>query len=306
MDRQLLSVKKVVKQFGKVRAVDGLSFQLRRGEIFAVLGPNGAGKTTLLRMLMGIIRPDQGAIEFSISGGKANAPNPAELGYLPEDRGLYKDVPIVNMLVYFGMLRGMARHMAAAAAEEWLERLTLKGCARETINMLSKGNQQKVQFVASILHHPSFVVLDEPFSGLDPLNQELFLEIIGELRKSSMTILLSAHQMQLVERIADRVLLINHGREVLCGGLEEVRGAARTADKVILKVAGEPDLTVFAEHPAVECARLNAEREVTLFLRDGVPLSDLLIVAGSELDIISLHSEKASLHEVYVQAMGLN
>jgi ABC-2 type transport system ATP-binding protein len=195
---------------------------------------------------------------------------------------------------------------AAAAAAEWLERLNLKDRARATLNMLSKGNQQKVQFVSAILHRPAVAILDEPFSGLDPLNQELFLRIIDELRAGSMTILLSAHQMQLVERIADRMLLMNCGREVLYGDLEGVRGVAHAGDKVILKLAGEPNLAVFSTHPAVKSAQRNGQREVTLFLRKGAPLSDLLVAAGSELDIVSLRSEKASLHEVYLQAMELN
>ena len=219
MTAPLVTVRDVEKRFATVTAVDGISFDVRTGEIFALLGPNGAGKTTLLRMLLGLIHPDHGDIAFA---GARRLPS-SDIGYLPEDRGLYPDVAVLRTLVYFGRLRGMDRADATRSAERWLERLGLHDRRDELLKSLSKGNQQKVQFISAVLHAPRLAVLDEPFSGLDPLNQDLFLTLFREMRDAGTTILLSAHQMQLVERIADRLVVMNRGRAVLQGTLDEVR-----------------------------------------------------------------------------------
>jgi ABC-2 type transport system ATP-binding protein len=215
----LLSVRHVVKRFVSTTAVNDVSFDLHSGEVFALLGPNGAGKTTLLRMLLGLMYPDAGEIRFADG---VPLP-PSQIGYLPEDRGLYQDVPVLRTLIYFGRLRGMTRTDAQQSAERWLERLDLHDRRGELLKALSKGNQQKVQFISAVLHAPRLAVLDEPFSGLDPLNQDLFLTLFRELRAAGTTILLSAHQMQLVERSADRLLVMNRGRVVLAGTLDELR-----------------------------------------------------------------------------------
>jgi len=304
MSREILYVDAVEKGFDRVKAVDGLTFGVRAGEIFALLGPNGAGKSTTVRMLTGIIRPDRGTIRYTLTGERAAAPAPSQLGYLPEERGLYKDQPIISTLTYFGVQRGMNRPNAARAAEQWLERLELRDRAQDKLDALSKGNQQKVQFIASILHRPSFAVLDEPFSGLDPVNQDTFLDLIRELRADGMTVLLSAHQMQLVERIADRILLIDRGREVLKGSLQEIRQQTRAGNKITLKVAGEPRISMLAGHSAVESARLTAADEITMLVRDGESLSELLVLAGEHLEITGIHSEQTSLHDIYVHAVG--
>jgi ABC-2 type transport system ATP-binding protein len=304
MPNVILDVREVEKKFGSVKAVDTLSFNVRRGEIFALLGPNGAGKTSMVRMLMGIIRPDSGLIAYALSGGNPAAPAPSKLGYLPEDRGLYKDAPILQTLTYFGVLRGMERRAAIGAAQEWLERFGLHDRARERLDALSKGNQQKIQFIASVLHHPLFAVLDEPFSGLDPVNQDLFLGVIRDLQATGMTILLSAHQMQLVERIADRILLISRGREVLLGSLEHIRQQAQAGNRLIVNIRGEPRLSAFGTHPALESARLTGPGEVTLLAKEGASLSDLLRTVGELLDVVAVHSERLSLHDIYVQAVG--
>jgi len=219
MTETLLSARGVVKRFVSVTAVDGVSLDIQSGEIFALLGPNGAGKTTLLRMILGLMLPDEGTIRF----GDARSIRPAEVGYLPEDRGLYQDVPVLRTLAYFGRLRGMPGAEAVTAAQRWLERLELIDRRNEPLKSLSKGNQQKVQFISSVLHAPRLAILDEPFSGLDPVNQDLFLTLFRELRDNGTTIVLSAHQMQLVERIADRITVMNRGRVVLSGTLDELR-----------------------------------------------------------------------------------
>src|SRR4051812_34607727 len=231
-------------------------------------------------MLLGILEPDGGSIEYSIRGGK---PRPDDLGYLPEDRGLYKDIPVLRTLVYFGVLRGMKRAAARASAIKWLEHLGLAERANVRLDALSKGNQQKVQFISAVLHRPAFAVLDEPFSGLDPLNQEFFATVIRELRDGGMTVLLSAHQMQLVEKLADRILLMNRGREVLSGTVDEMRRQTQAVTRLGLRVNGKADPTVFDGHPAVVGVETNGNGKLVLLLRGGAVLSDLLVRAGTRL-----------------------
>lgn len=298
-----LRVEAAEKAFRTVKAVDGLSFEVGAGEIFALLGPNGAGKTTMVRMLNRIIRPDRGRIRWSL-GGSEGWPASSSLGYLPEERGLYKDVPALRSLIYLGVLRGMSRRHAQREALTWLERVGLRERAKEKIDAFSKGNQQKIQFVAAVLHRPSFVILDEPFSGLDPVNQDVFLQILRELRDSGTTIMLSAHQMQLVERLADRILLMDRGRRVLEGTLDEVRESADFGSKLTLKVRGQVDLDGLAAHSAVVSAESPGDGELHLLVRRGESLSELLVQLGSSLEILSVHSERTSLHDIYVRAVS--
>jgi ABC-2 type transport system ATP-binding protein len=299
----ILEVRDAVKSYSSVRAVAGVSFAVRRGEIFALLGPNGAGKTSLVRMLLGILRLDGGSIEYRLHD-RAEWPRPSELGYLPEDRGLYKDIPILRTLVYFGVLRGLRRKDAQRAASAWLERMDLADRANERLEALSKGNQQKIQFVSAVLHKPAFAVLDEPFSGLDPLNQDFFSKIIRELRDQGMTVLLSAHQMQIIEKLADRVLLMNRGREVLSGTLEEIRRKTEATMRIGFRVRGQADPSRLAGHPAVAGVESNGNGHLVLLVREGASLSDLLVQAGGALEVLEVYSKRLNLHDIYVRALG--
>ncbi len=304
MSQPLLEVRFIEKEFDSVKAVDRLSFEVRPGEIFALLGPNGAGKTTVVRMLLRILHPDRGTIRYVINGAPRDKALPHEIGYLPEDRGLYREIPISKTLAYMGILRGMKRKDAAHAADEWLERLKLRDRKNEKLDQLSKGNQQKVQFIASILHRPHFAILDEPFSGLDPVNQEFFLEIMRELRSSGMTILLSAHQMDLVQRLADRVLLINHGRAVLEGTIAEMRASATAHKKIVLKVSGKIDTSLFERFDAVGHFQTLADGEYAFSLRKEKSLSHFLAAAAAHLNITDIRSEDPSLHEIFLQTVN--
>jgi ABC-2 type transport system ATP-binding protein len=303
MANPLLDIRNVHKRYATVHAVAGVSLQLHPGEIFALLGPNGAGKTTLIRMLLGLTRPDSGSIAYDLGGGPVAAPGAPELGYLPEDRGLYPDMPVLKTLAYFGVLRGMQRKAAAVAAERWLERMSLLDRKNEPLKSLSKGNQQKVQFISSILHAPRFAVLDEPFSGLDPINQDFFLELIRDLRGSGTTVLLSAHQMQLVERIADRIVVMNRGVSVLSGTLSEIRRRWTTGSRLLLRVEGEPDLGFLAGHGDAVRSELRPAGEIEVFVRDGHPLSAVLADLGRCLDVREVHSYPVTLHDVYVRTV---
>ena len=228
-----LHIDRVEKRYATVQAVAGISLSLDAGELVALLGHNGAGKTTLIRMLVGITRPDAGRITFD---GRDAMLAPGALGYLPEDRGLYQDVPIRRTLAYFARLRGVSRPDAERRADAWLERFELRDRGDERLGALSKGNQQKVQFAAAVLHGPRLAILDEPFSGLDPLNQDLFLGLVRELREAGTTILFSAHQMSLVERLADRVFVMHRGRELLHGTTSELLAGGSLHDVYVERV----------------------------------------------------------------------
>ncbi len=296
----MITVRNVRKQFATVTAVDDVSFDVASGEIFALLGPNGAGKTTLLRMLLGLMQPDSGTIAFP---GRSSRPAPHEIGYLPEDRGLYADVNVLDTLVHFGALRGMARRTAREVSLEWLERMSLTERAREPLKTLSKGNQQKVQFISAILHRPTLAVLDEPFAGLDPLNQDFFLSLIRELRDAGTTVVLSAHQMQLVERAADRVLVMNRGQSVLGGTMPEVRREWSTGRRLLLRVSAPPPAD-FAARVAGVRVHAPSPDVLELLVPDDLELAPVLAEIGDRLSVRDIESHPVTLHDIYVQVIA--
>jgi ABC-2 type transport system ATP-binding protein len=303
----ILELDNVDKSFGDVAAVQGVHLDVRPAEIVALLGPNGAGKTTLLRIAIAMLHPDRGRVRYRLGGIDATEPNAALVGYLPEDRGLYLDVPVLRTLLYFAALRGMKRDDARREAVRWLERLDLADRADEEMRNLSKGNQQKVQFISSIVHGPELAILDEPFSGLDPLNQDLFLDLIRELRDAGTTVLLSAHQMQLVERLADRVVLIRGGRRVEAGTLDELRTRWGTGRRLLLRLqdrATVVDTGALAALPGVLSAELTANDVIDVLLADGARLSPVLEAIGRDYDIRDLRAEAVTLHDIYVRMVG--
>ncbi len=220
MNNYAIQVEQLHKTFDAVVAVDHLSFQVNAGEIFGLLGPNGAGKTTTIRILMDIIKPDAGSARVL---GKSPGEARARVGYLPEERGLYRGLRVSETLTYLGQLKGMSASAARQRADELLERVELSEWGKRKVQELSRGMQQKVQIIASIIHDPDLVVLDEPFQGLDPVNVGVVKEIIRDLRARGKTIVLSAHEMSQVEALCERIALIDHGRAVLYGALDEIK-----------------------------------------------------------------------------------
>ncbi|HKX46381.1 MAG TPA: ATP-binding cassette domain-containing protein [Planctomycetota bacterium] len=295
-----LTLTDVTKRYRTVTAVDGLSFSVARQEIFALLGPNGAGKTTTVRLIQGILAPDAGTIAFGVDGARGHC-RPG-LGYLPEDRGLYRDQPIGRILEVFGRLRGMSRADARRETAAWLDRFELGDRRREKLETLSKGNQQKVQFAAAILHRPALAVLDEPFSGLDPVNQDLFLELLEELRRGGMTILLSAHQMDLVERCVDRLMILGAGRRLLQGTVDELR--AQGTDGVRLAVALEHGPPPLAGDPCVSAANAQGDGTYLVEAHDGVELPELLSAVSRWPGLRGVSSRRRRLHEIYVDVVA--
>ena len=300
----LLRTYELTKNFGEVRAVRAISLNVRSREIFALLGPNGAGKTTLVRMITHLILPDSGRVEFNYDGQLRDRIHASDVGFLPEDRSLLPEVPVLRTLIYHGVMRGMGHSSARREAEGWLERLGLATRATDPVGTLSKGNQQKVQFIASILHRPKLAVLDEPFSGLDPLNQEVFVELIRELRDGGMTIILSAHHMDLVERIADRVLLMHQGSPVLYGTLDELRRQAGSNGRISFQYQGECDLSDLRGHSAVAGIESHEPGRLCLRLHADHTLSDLLMTASAAMEVSSVQCGPVTLRDIYVQALA--
>jgi ABC-2 type transport system ATP-binding protein len=231
----LVAVDGVVKDYGALRAVDRVSFTLDAGKVVAVLGPNGSGKTSLFRMLVGFNRPDHGAIRYVAADGRTHdvAP-PAELGYMPEERGLYPDAKVADVIAYFGQLRGAAEEAAHVRATVLLKELDIAQHAGKRVKELSKGNQQKVQLATCLVNDPRLVVLDEPFSGLDPLNQESLLDYLGEVARRGTGIVLSAHHLQLVERLADSALILSRGAVV---AEHHGRSPQRASQRIAIELA---------------------------------------------------------------------
>jgi ABC-2 type transport system ATP-binding protein len=217
----MIQVDNLIKHYAKVKAVDGVSFSVGQGEIFGLLGPNGAGKTTTIRTMMDIIKPDSGTI--TLMGQPVTEASKARIGYLPEERGLYKNFKLLECLAYLGALKGMARSEARQRAESLLVRTGLEDYAKRKVKELSKGMTQKAQFLAAIVHDPDLLIMDEPFQGLDPVNTDLLKTILLEEQAQGKTIILSTHNMNQVEELCDRILLINHGQAVLYGSLAEIK-----------------------------------------------------------------------------------
>ncbi len=232
----MLYIDKLGKYFEGIKAVDRISFKVAKGDIYGFLGPNGAGKTTTIRMIMGIIKPDTGAI--TLNANDINSLGRKNLGYLPEDRGLYQKQNLSEILHYFGVLKGLGRNEAISQTSAWLERFNLGNQSMRKIEELSKGNQQKIQFILALLHDPELIILDEPFTGLDPVNQILLKDIIKEKQSEGKTIIFSTHQMEQVERLCNNICLINKGQIVVEGSLEEIR-RSHSKDAIEVKFLGE-------------------------------------------------------------------
>ncbi len=288
----------VTKAFGRQEAVSDLEFDLPAGTITGLLGPNGSGKTTTIRMILGILMPDRGTV--AVFGQRPGRQSRTRAGYLPEERGLYRKMKVLDQLVFFGRIRGMARQQAAERAREWLRRLGLGDREEARADELSRGMQQKVQFIATVLHDPDLLVLDEPFSGLDPINQDVLERIVLEYHQRGATILLSTHLMDQAERICQRVCLISGSRKVLDGDLAEIKRRERSG---VVAIAFEgPDS--WLSGPGVhEVMRTNGGARVVL--EEGADPGALLtrgLAAGARFRRFEVLEPR--LHELFLRHAG--
>jgi ABC-2 type transport system ATP-binding protein len=231
-----VEVSHIAKSFGKTLAVEDVSFTVHKGEIFGLLGPNGAGKTTTIRVMLDIFKPERG--EVSILGSEMTEDKKERIGYMPEERGLYQDISLERCLIYLATLKGLSASEAKTRLDAYLERFDLAEHRNKKVKELSKGMQQKAQIINTVLHQPELIIIDEPFTALDPINTQLVKDVMDELRQQEATIIMSTHQMHQVEELSDRILLIDHGWDVLYGDLEEIR--RRYAGNAVLVRADQP------------------------------------------------------------------
>ena len=293
-----LVVHDVKKSYGDKTVVDGISFEMNHPGVFGLLGTNGAGKTTTIRMILGILKKDSGEINWN--GKKVERKN-VNFGYLPEERGIYPKIKIIEQLTYFAKLKGMKEAPAKEEIKKWAEKLKVSDYLEMTAEKLSKGNQQKIQFIASILHSPELIILDEPFSGLDPVNTELLKNVIIELVKEGKYIIMSSHQMSSIEEFCTEVLILNKGKTVLQGNLNDIKSkypanrisviVDRNIDNIIKDLA----LEIYIEKDNNYEIKIQSEE-------DGYKLFKQL--SNQDVKVTKFEIKKPSLNDIFIEKVG--
>ncbi len=297
MTNSAISIRAVRKAYSGHVAVKDLTIDIPRGAVFGLLGPNGAGKTTTLRMVMNVIAPDAGSIE--ILGHAAGSAIRDRIGYMPEERGLYQRMVVEEQLLFLAEIKGLSRTDAHRRLGPWLERLGLGEWRKRKLNELSKGMQQKAQFVATILHDPDILIMDEPMSGLDPVGASTLREALLDLRRQGKTLVLSSHQMETVERLCDAIALINRGEKLLDGPVSEVK-ARHGKNTVVLAFDG--DGAFLRDLPAVSKVT-DFGRYVEIRMEDGADPQEILRQATARLRLSRFEVVEPSLHDIFVEAV---
>lgn len=300
MKEILISIDSVVKKFGNYTASNSISLSIEKGSIFGLLGPNGAGKTTLIRMITNIFAPDSGSIRFN--NQLLNEQDKNNIGYLPEERGLYRKQSVQDQIRYFAELKGMTKKEAFVAMDFWLERMGAETWKQKKINELSKGMQQKIQFITTILHNPTLLVLDEPFSGLDPLNVQLFIDIILELQQQGKTIILSTHQMEQVEKLCESFALINKGNCILQGNVQEIKKRYATNS---FKLQFEGDAKFVESMNGVEILDLQS-KSMIVALPTIEKQKEFLVRAIEHVEIKRFEVMEPTLHDIFIKVVNEN
>ncbi len=294
-----LEVKNLTKTFDGLTAVDNASFNVPEGSIFGLIGRNGAGKTTTIRMMMGIYVPDNG--EVILRGTKVGQEFKNRVGYLPEERGLYKKMKVMETLLYFAELKGKKGKEIEKKAEEYLEKFDLADRKQSKIEDLSKGNQQKVQFIATILHDPEFIILDEPFSGLDPINTNLLVNIISEKKQQGKVIILSTHLMDFAERLCDHIAMIDHGKIILNGQLDEIK---QRFGKRNINLVYEGDISFIHQLPFIEKIT-DFGNSTGIKVTEDSKIQELLkLLIEHNVTIKKFDANDITLHEIFIELAG--
>jgi len=293
-----VEVNHIVKSYADKAVVNDLSFSVAQGEIFGLIGPNGAGKTTTIRMMMDIIKPDSG--EVTILGEKLSEASKNKLGYLPEERGLYRKLTTIDSIIYLASLKGMDRHSAEGKADELLNQTGMLPHKGKKIEELSRGMGQIIQFIVTIIHNPELVILDEPFAGLDPVNTELLKRMVADLRNQGKAIILSTHQMNEVEELCDRILMINNGRSVLYGNLAEIKSRYRS-NSVLLDFEGKLE-----EMPGVTEKRTHKGYVELVLDGNTTPQQLLKRLVSRGIVINRFEIATPTLNEIFLKVVGRN
>jgi ABC-2 type transport system ATP-binding protein len=285
----------VCKQFDSFKAVDSVSLGIEQGTIYGLLGPNGAGKTTTIRMILRIILPDSGTVE--VLGGAPGKVDKDKIGYLPEERGLYRRMKVIDLLTFLGEVKSMSRRDARKKAGAWLERVGLADAGQKKVEELSKGMQQKVQFVGTVLHDPDLVILDEPFSGLDPVNVNVLTDIILEFNRKGHTIVFSTHVMDQVEKLCREICLIDKGQKLLDGKLADIK---KRYGHNTVTVRFHGDGSFLKTLPEVASASDHGN-ELFLRLKDGADPGRVLSAAAERLAVQKFEIAEPSIHDIFVE-----
>lgn len=296
----IVKVNNISKKFGTHQAVDNISFEVEEGLICGILGPNGAGKSTTIRMINNIIQPDTGSIE--IFGDKLKSESQDYMGYLPEERGLYKRIKVIDQLTYFGKLKSLSDKEAKERARYWLDRLEASDWENKKIQELSKGMQQKVQFISTIMHKPRLLILDEPFSGFDPINADLFKRIVLELKDEGTTVLFSTHIMEHAEQMCDQIGLINKGKMVLFGNLRSIK--KEFGRDTILMEYEEGDDTFLNDFSGLSFINRSKGRVEFRVVNKDIKVRDILAKANENVEIINFQLSEPSLNEIFIETVS--
>ena len=299
-----LSVKNLRKVFGEKTAVEDLSFEMNESGVFGLIGTNGAGKTTTIRMILGIITPDGGSAKWD---GNIITRETLSFGYMPEERGLYMKNKVIDQLCYFGMLRGMTKANATEAADKLLDRLAVTEYRNMNAEKLSKGNQQKIQLIATLIHDPLLIFLDEPFSGLDPLNAEMLRELIDELVKAGKYIVMSSHQMNTVEEYCENLIILHHGKTMLNGNLRDIKksyGHTNLTLKADTENASEGSIITKAKDFGIELLDTTADEMHFKIGGDKQAQEFLRSLVNSEIYPIKYEIREPSLNEIFIEKVG--
>ena len=289
-------VEDITKTFGQMCAVDAVSFTVEPGEIFGLLGPNGAGKTTIIRIILDIFKPDTGSI--CILGGPMTEAKKDRIGYMPEERGLYQDITVERCLVYLATLKGMSTRDAKKRIDQYLVRFDLCAHRRKKLKELSKGMQQKAQLIATLVHRPEVIIIDEPFNALDPINTQMVKDLLREERQQGAAIIMCTHQMNQVEELCDRLVLINQGQAVLYGRLNEIRRTFAARELLVRSVGTLP-----VSIPGVESIENNNSSFHLRLLPDTTPQSILKYLVGNDVNLEQFEIAMPSLDEIFIQVV---
>ena len=295
----IVELQKVRKVYDTKVAVNDISFHIEPGTMFGLLGPNGSGKTSTIRMMIGITVPDSGSI--SLFDQPFTRKNLHRVGYLPEERGLYKKMKVMDQLIFLGQLHGLDAATASKRSYEWCERLGIMVSIGKKTEELSKGMQQKIQFISTLLHEPELIIMDEPFSGLDPVNASILQDTLVDLRGQGRTILFSTHRMDQIEKLCDAISLIHNGNLVLSGGMREIKSRYPN-NRVQMTFEGDAS---FLEHPSVETAK-NYSGRAEIKLRDGDDGQALLAAAVGKARISRFEVIEPTLEEIFIETVGGN
>jgi len=280
----MLSVKHIVKQYATHRALDDVSLEIEKGKIFGLLGPNGAGKTSLIRIITQITAPDSGEVIFN--GERLNSNHISQIGYLPEERGLYKKMEIGEQVLYLAKLKGLSTADATRRVKFWFEKLEMGSWWNKKVEDLSKGMQQKVQFVATVLHNPELIILDEPFSGFDPVNADIIKNEILELNKQGATFIFSTHRMESVEQLCDDIALIHHSKKILSGSVADIKEQYRS-NTYWVEYEGEYDTSLAADlFSTLQKENVKGKTVLKIQLNQGKTANQLL---AALLPVVSIH-----------------